>query len=485
MTTELQLKQLLDDLRHSNSEQKLSAVKSLVEYQETTIQPVIDLIINTEPNLIKDALDGLWTVGLSIHEEFISKDGFQLLTGATDWNAWFVVGCLEVLGQIGEPAVDKLVKLLEHPTHWVQCWAALTLGKTRSLRAAEVLRKTVQPDKLDLAKSCVLALGELKDKENIAVLTSLLNTSDNDLRESVLIALEQIADPHTIDAIIPMLKHEDCGTRMNAVAALGNIADARAVPALIELLRQCGHEIYSITAALYKIGTSSIQPLIELLYDPEVEKIHDLIIMSISFYDYGGDAVIEPIKDMLDRPNSQVRQFAITALGRLKAKSAVKLLIQQFESIKETKSYSSTLGGIARSLGQIGTNEAVDYLIGLCDHPNKFVRHAAVFGLGNAVASEAAVVGLIAILESGIPDVKSTAAGALGNLRNTQAVEPLINALDDPDPTVQQYAASALAKIGGEHIKEVFQEVILHHPNEYVRQEAKRFYDQYRSDNLG
>jgi len=417
-----------------------------------------------------------------MHEEFISKDGFQLLTDTTDWDAWFVVGSLEVLGQIGDASVNDLIKLLKHPDLRAQCWAALTLGETGSSIAANALVKTIQGDQLDLAKSCAFALGELGDRESTSTLVDLLDTPNDDLRHSILIGLELIADPRSVDALIPLLKHEDSGTRIGAVHALGNIADARAVPGLIELLRQCGHEIYSVTAALHRIGLPSIQPLVELLHDPDVEKIHDLIIMSISFY--GGNAVIEPIRNMLDHPNPRARGAAIAALGRLEARSAVEKLIEQFKAAQETPGYSDAPFGIAQSLGQIGTQEAVSYLISLCDHPNKNTRHAAVLGLGNAASSENAVEGLIAVLERGIPDVRSAAAVSLGNLRNSQAVEPLIKALGDPDRAVQQYAASALAKIGGKQVKKVLNEAIKHHPNEYVRQEAKWFYSQYHSDTL-
>lgn len=66
---------------------------------------------------------------------------------------------------------------------------------------------------------------------------------------------------------------------------------------------------------------------------------------------------------------------------------------------------------------------------------------------------EAILPVLAALLEDPSPDVRRTAALALGKIGHEEAILPLLDRLDDPDPQVREFSAWALGNLG-EPVKE-------------------------------
>jgi HEAT repeat protein len=103
---------------------------------------------------------------------------------------------------------------------------------------------------------------------------------------------------------------------------------------------------------------------------------------------------------------------------------------------------------VARALGEIGNDDAVDVLIDcLKGDPDYVVQAAAASALGSA-GNKLAVEPLIESLGKCEPYVRSQSAKALGDLGDRAAVEPLIKALEDEEYFVKNAAAIALCKIG-------------------------------------
>jgi HEAT repeat protein len=68
------------------------------------------------------------------------------------------------------------------------------------------------------------------------------------------------------------------------------------------------------------------------------------------------------------------------------------------------------------------------------------------------VKDSRAVGPLIDALKDGGPSVRNKAAEALGEIKDTRAIEPLIGALNDKESQVREKAAEALKKITGQNI---------------------------------
>lgn len=103
---------------------------------------------------------------------------------------------------------------------------------------------------------------------------------------------------------------------------------------------------------------------------------------------------------------------------------------------------------------------------------DKEKRRTAVMKLG-MVGGEQAVRALIMTVRNDHEDLitRGRAALMLGNLRDTRAVEPLIQALDAPGFKTPIYAAEALGKIGDIRAIEPLLNV-LSTPNETLRKAA-------------
>ena len=91
--------------------------------------------------------------------------------------------------------------------------------------------------------------------------------------------------------------------------------------------------------------------------------------------------------------------------------------------------------------------DEVDMLIQRLKDKNEGVRRMAAVALGE-IKDTRAVEPLIAALKDNDRSVRWSAAEALGNIKDARAVEPLIAALKDDDIGVRREAAGALEKIG-------------------------------------
>lgn len=102
----------------------------------------------------------------------------------------------------------------------------------------------------------------------------------------------------------------------------------------------------------------------------------------------------------------------------------------------------------ARHLGKIRAPQAVEYLIAMLqeDH-DPDVRMTAAYALGEIGRSDASHA-LISALADSDHTVRKSAGEALGKMRERGAVEPLMELLQDADRDTARVAAKALIRIG-------------------------------------
>ncbi len=100
----------------------------------------------------------------------------------------------------------------------------------------------------------------------------------------------------------------------------------------------------------------------------------------------------------------------------------------------------------AIALGEIGDPRAVGPLIALLCDEDRFVKGRSAHALG--LIGEVAVDPLIHALQEGDGNLRWGAAIALGKIRDTRAVKPLIRALADKYENVRAESATSLAGIG-------------------------------------
>jgi HEAT repeat protein len=190
--------------------------------------------------------------------------------------------------------------------------------------------------------------------------------------------LKKLKETRDVDGLIIALTNPDLQVQYEAAEALGNIGDEKAVGPLIAALKcvEFSGVRWKAAEALSKIGDPAVEPLIAVL----------------------------------QHPDEDVRWKAAIALG------------------------------------EIGNTDAIEPLIALLRDDDRFVRSRAAHALG--MIGEPAVNRLIEILHGGDGDSRWGAVMALGQSRDPRAVEPLIVALADTHGDVRAEAAAALAAIG-------------------------------------
>lgn len=101
----------------------------------------------------------------------------------------------------------------------------------------------------------------------------------------------------------------------------------------------------------------------------------------------------------------------------------------------------------AKALGEIKDSRAVDPLLEVVlKHKDEYVRDSAARALGK-IKDPLAVESLISFLHDENKSVRSAAVIALGEAKDLRAVEPLIAALKDKDSDVRMIVVEALMKI--------------------------------------
>ena len=278
----------------------------------------------------------------------------------------------EVLEQLGAAAVDPLREELLHENSSADrrrnaLEALVQLGDT----AVDLLVKTLSDDRWWHRNDAAEALGQLGNKRAVDPLIKALSDDYRWVRDAAAEALGHLGDKRAVDPLIKALADENSDVREHAAGALGQLGDKRA-------------------------------------FDPLIKGLAD--------------------KDAM------VRKATAEALGQLGDKRAVDPLIK---ALSDDKSW--VRAGAAKALGQLGQPEWTQYIRG---DEDDFHR------LGSS-EDPRAVVPLIKALSHHNYNVRSSAAGALGQLGDKRALAPLIKALSDNDSyAVREAARAALKKLG-------------------------------------
>jgi HEAT repeat protein len=140
----------------------------------------------------------------------------------------------------------------------------------------------------------------------------------------------------------------------------------------------------------------------------------------------------------LKQPDRFVRRHAALALGQMKAPQAVEPLI---ELLRDHQTVWHVAQDAAWALGEIGDRQAVEPLIAVLDKP--YVAGRAIEALAK-LQDPRMVEPLLGLFKE---RRVSSIATILGNFGDQRAVEPLIEALHDPDPSLRFYVARALGKL--------------------------------------
>jgi hypothetical protein len=174
-------------------------------------------------------------------------------------------------------------------------------------------------------------LGDIKDPKCIVPLILLLKNDDY-LRNSVIDTIVKVGGP-AVDPLIASLDLTNYNINWAAINALGELKDDRAIKPLIKMLKYKDLNTQA-SVALGKIGNNAVDSLIGLLYGYDSNAQINAIYALSHIRD---TKAIEPIVELLDDEDLDVRLEAYQALQRMgvKAKQRLKEVIPLYQEFNE------------------------------------------------------------------------------------------------------------------------------------------------------
>ncbi len=452
---------------------RLTAVEALVKIGTPSIKPLVAMFSSSDEDTIQ------------VTVEVLQKIGYQPVSQADKISYFYAARKWDELVKIGQPALDALINnALNNNSLAIRQSAAKALGEIGDSRAVEPLIESLKDINLGVQNVAIEALTKIGSPAVEALITAL-NVGDWFIQEKIAIILGMIKDFRAIEYLVDLLN--DSKVKKVAFESLIKINDSKAIPSLVAKLRDDNFkERKSVAEILDKLGWKP---------DKEEDKIICLILQGkINEITKSGASAVELLISILNVSDSGMKITIAEALGAIKDNRAVKPLIEllkdpissvknaAFEALIElgyrpasvadqisfffaAKKWDelvkigkpaveiliaalydaeiATQVSAAQALGEIKDYEAIKPLIELLDDNNVSVQ--AVSSLVNI--GKLAVEPLIAALKNENSFIREKAAEALGEIGDTSAVEHLIIALQDKDSIVRLAAVRAVAKL--------------------------------------
>jgi HEAT repeat protein len=324
-----------------------------------------------------------------------------LIEGLASWDNKTFNQSMQVLQEIGAPAIPALEQGLGDPRLYVRRWSRELAGRMRiqsDTAKASLVKGLSLENALDRA-SAAQALGALHVDAAVPQLRALLADADPDVVRAAGLALGQLGAQNAAAAILQAL---ECArypeTRRDLATALANLGDARGIPALVggldladDLVRESCFEALFAATGLFE----GYEPLA-----PRPERLAALARIQARWATEGGPALLLPTA----RPDPQ------------KAARAFKLV---------TDIGGSDLGGSTADDDKAALNELVD--LGVDAIP------ALLHGLKWA---------------PGFADKRVFMCNALGQIGDKRAAPALCYVLRDPVIATAAWACWALERVG-------------------------------------
>jgi HEAT repeat protein len=299
-------------------------------------------------------------------------------------------------------------------------------------------------------------LGQLGggDKKAVAALTATLDDSDSRVRRAAADALGEIG--RTASRSIPRLveRFDDIDTSVieAAARAVGSMGPrgSRAVPDLTELLQHADARVRrAATESIGRIGRRASKSIGELgrqLSDPD-SAVRAAAARSLGQMESKASSFSVQLLRLLNDDEPQVREAASTALARI-GKPAVGPLIRSLRSGNPI-----FLQAAVETLSNIGKAAVPQLVKSLHDERGQvLVRRYSAMALARIGSGDKRVIpGLTAALDDEVPDIRMSAAQALGDIGPPAigALRQLIAMSADQreELLVREYSIAALPRI--------------------------------------
>ncbi|MCK4692019.1 MAG: HEAT repeat domain-containing protein [Anaerolineales bacterium] len=286
---------------------------------------------------------------------------------------------------------------------------------------------------------------KMKAKEDVKGLIKALGyKKDASVRKTAAVALVEIGEP-AIEPLIAAIKEENEDVRQAAVEALVKIGEP-AIEPLIAALKD-----YSVregaAGVLGMMGEPALERAVERLIVGLEGEDDDVRGNAIEALTEIGEPAVESLIAALSDKSLNVRRIVVS-MTLIKADTMEVIphyqdLLAKLNDVLRDKGFTAR-GAVAGALGEIGDTRAIEPLIAALKDDDLLVRWAAAGAL--FVLRDARTLEPLATLKQ--DDLLIRGGFILVLIGDARTVKPLIAKLVDEDDDVRQTATEVLKKLG-------------------------------------
>ena len=279
-------------------------------------------------------------------------------------------------------------------------------------------------------------------------------------------ALGGMENDKSVESLLKALKDENVAVRYSAAAALSGKNEDPVVLALIGAIND--EDKYVRSSVAYALGATRHPKALTVLFEC-VSDESDVVSFSAAkaVACYNSDDVIKEVKERFEFANHRSRLALIEVLGHIKNIESVKMLRELLQSDDSEITYKASMALMGQENLEI-LDELIDASKRLDNElmrllksgKNEFaselgpkIAKSAPKGLsrpnGHVHASEA-VIKLRDGLKDQNPNIRGSAANALGDHREAAATDLLLEVIDDENEFVRASVIGSLGRIGDE-----------------------------------
>jgi len=305
-------------------------------------------------------------------------------------------------------------------------------------------------------------------QEKVKTLVKTIADDNSDKARNAASAMMVLPQRYTVFPLLKLLKNKHPQVKQNAVWALGFCGDESTATSLHSLLNDKNVEVRRETAlALKRLGaTQSVPILIEALRTEKDPWVKYDIARALGMPG-NQSAVYALINALMKEKNWYVKSACIEALGRIGSDKAMRVLFDiLITDAGEDAAWARTKA--AWALAAIGEKSIPLLTNALRDNEESTRRRAgwALIKIGNP-----SVKPLISSLREINTFTRERVAHTLGWIGDERAVNSLLWALKDEEPSVVSAAAWALGRIGSPSALSELQSLV-NNENSDVRENA-------------
>ncbi len=277
--------------------------------------------------------------------------------------------------------IQSLVKRLDHPDSSVRQKSAWVLAELEASGAVGPLMQALADEDPAVRGVVAWALGEIKEPSAIQALSRSLDEDPDPLvREMAARSLGEMEHPMSFLPLLPALQDSNLGVRRAAVWALGDLRDLRAISVLSDILLGSKDEMMRIEAveALASLPAILSPATFRRALQDESPRVRESIIQA-----FGEKTLAVPAlhRVLLSDQDLKVRNQAAESLARIARKENRELEAVSALTRALFDNDPRVRRNVARLLGEIGSEEAIESLLPLLRDPDQQTRDQVIWSL--------------------------------------------------------------------------------------------------------